>query len=420
MMLIGTSQVDITPEPGVELSGFAARIQPSIGVLDPLHAKGLYITEGEERLLWIHADLVGLEREFVQNFREWAEKHLGLKKRQIMISATHTHSGPATIHLLEAGIYDPGYMEFLLDKLKETAKAAMANPQSCDVVITEGRCDLTVDRRNKASAHTDPRVIAIGFKRSDGTFACVLVNYPMHAVALGPSNRQVSADIPGQVALRMSEKIPGNPKVLVTNGACGNLNPPCENVPLEQVKAWAAQIADSVVLPLLKQSPLSKPIFRIGSRIVPLPVDLLTVPEIEAYAQRAMKDADSMTEWGDKFRRAIDGWRKCMTRMVEEEKAEDHRDAELYCVRFGDVLLLGLNAEVFSRFTDLVREMTGRRVYVVGYANGVMGYLPTKEAYEEGGYEVETAHLFYCAFRPSKGGLELLAEQASDMIEKMS
>jgi len=150
-----------------------------------------------------------------------------------------------------------------------------------------------------------------------------------------------------------------------------------------------------------------------------LPVDLLSVPEIEDYAQNAMKDANSMTEWGGKFRRAIDGWRKCMTRMVKEGKAEDHRDAELFAVRFGDAVLLGVNAEVFSRFTDLVREMTGRRVYVVGYANGVMGYLPTKEAYEEGGYEVETAHLFYCAFRPRKGGLELLAEEASEMIKNI-
>jgi neutral ceramidase len=147
MIRIGTSQLDITPDPGVELSGFAARIQPSTGVLDPLHAKGIYITDSEERLLWIHTDLVGLEREFVQGFREWAEKHLGLQKRQIMISATHTHSGPGTIHLLEAGTYDPAYMEFLQEKMKLAAKAAMANPQDCEIVIAEGKCNLAVDRR---------------------------------------------------------------------------------------------------------------------------------------------------------------------------------------------------------------------------------------------------------------------------------
>lgn len=58
---VGASQLDITPEPGVELSGFAARIQPSIGVLDPLFAKALYLGDGGERVLWIHCDLVGFD-----------------------------------------------------------------------------------------------------------------------------------------------------------------------------------------------------------------------------------------------------------------------------------------------------------------------------------------------------------------------
>jgi hypothetical protein len=58
-MILGTSQVDITPKPGVELSGFAARIQPSVGVLDPLLAKRLYLTQGDARLLWLHCDLTG-------------------------------------------------------------------------------------------------------------------------------------------------------------------------------------------------------------------------------------------------------------------------------------------------------------------------------------------------------------------------
>jgi neutral ceramidase len=52
-MKVGVSQIDITPKPGVELSGFAARTQPSIGVLDPLFAKAVFLANGRERVLWI-------------------------------------------------------------------------------------------------------------------------------------------------------------------------------------------------------------------------------------------------------------------------------------------------------------------------------------------------------------------------------
>ena len=247
-MKVGAAQVDITPKPGVELSGFAARIQPSTGVLDPLFAKALYLADGSERVLWIHCDLVGFDREIVLEFREWAQQRLGLAAGQVMLSATHTHSGPCTIHLQECGRYDPAYAKLLQGCLREAGEAAVAQTEDCEVITTEGRLDLAVDRRQQASKHTDPRVAALGFRRNDGAFKAVVVNYPMHPVALGSSNRQISTDMPGQAALRLSRQLPGNPAVLVTNGACGNLNPPAENVPFAQIEAWGGQIADAVSL----------------------------------------------------------------------------------------------------------------------------------------------------------------------------
>ena len=60
-MIVGTSQIGITPQPGIELAGFAIRPQPSTSVLDRLSVRGLYLEDGPERLLWLHADLIALE-----------------------------------------------------------------------------------------------------------------------------------------------------------------------------------------------------------------------------------------------------------------------------------------------------------------------------------------------------------------------
>ena len=81
-MILGTSQIDITPAPGGELSGFAARVQPSLGVLDPLFAKALYLAKGKERLLWIHCDLIGFDREISDFYLQW---HARLPRKSLQI-----------------------------------------------------------------------------------------------------------------------------------------------------------------------------------------------------------------------------------------------------------------------------------------------------------------------------------------------
>ena len=123
---------------------------------------------------------------------------------------------------------------------------------------------------------------------------------------------------------------------------------------------------------------------------------------------------------GDKYRRAIELWRSALIAAAHAGRVADHRDAELFALRLGYVTLLGVSAEVFSEFADWLRGGTTERVYVVGYANGDMGYLPTQAAYAEGGYEVEVAHLFYGGFRPKAGGLELLAREAKALLQQIA
>jgi neutral ceramidase len=417
-MKLGTSQVDITPKPGVELSGFAARTQPSVGVLDPLAAKGLYLASGGARLLWLHCDLIGFDRTIVTAFRQWAREALGLQPGEVMLSATHTHAGPCTIHLREAGEFDPVYIEFLQQKLREAAALALARTEDVELLAAEGRLDLAVDRRKTASSHTDPRVAALGFRRGDGTFAAAVVNYAMHPVALGPRNRMVSADISGAAADSLAELLPGKPVVLATNGACANLNPPAENVAMEQVRQWGRQIAE-VAAPLKDRGVGTKSTLRVLSRIVPLPLETLDPEGVNRSADRALAYAGPLAEWGDKYRRVVEHWRSTLLRNGSRPQ-NGHHDAELFGVALGEVVLVGANAEVFSEFTDLLRRQSSGRMYLIGYANGDLGYLPTRAAYLEGGYEVDVAHMFYGGFRLKAGGLELLAAMAADLVNDLA
>src|SRR6266550_3453161 len=113
-MKIGVGQIDITPDRAVELSGFAARIQPSTGTLDPIFAKCIVLEDGNARLLWLHADLIAFNETFVRDFRAWAQSSLGIDGDHVLLSATHTHSAPATVKLNGCGRMDDSYLKELM------------------------------------------------------------------------------------------------------------------------------------------------------------------------------------------------------------------------------------------------------------------------------------------------------------------
>ena len=190
--------------------------------------------------------------------------------------------------------------------------------------------------------------------------------------------------------------------------------------PFAQVKAWGRQIAEAV-LPLLQNGvPEPAPRLQVAARILLLPLDALDAKGINAFADRALKDAKSLAEWGDKYRRVVEHWRSTLIASLKTGRSHGHRQAELFAVALGDTILLGANAEVFSEFTEWLRQQTGKRICLIGYANGDIGYLPTRAAFAEGGYEVEVAHLFYGGFRPQPGSLELLADEATRLLRSLS
>jgi len=418
-MLAGAWQTDITPKPGVELSGFAARIQPSTGILDRLYAKALYLQTTTARLLWIHCDLIGYDRAIVDSFRDWARTEFGLARDQVLLSATHTHSGPSTIHLREAGEYDPAYVSFLQAKIRETATAAMSVLGEVEFAAVDGRLELAVDRRNAASSHVDTRIAAFGFKRPDGSFLAALINYPIHPVSLGSSNRLISGDLSGQAAAEMSCQLPGTPVVFMTNGASGNLNPPAENVSFDQVRQWGCSIAHAVAGPLAAAKTVAHPLLKVKARLVRLPLDVLDRKKLEEAADKALSNPDALSQWNAKYIRVVEHWRRTLGAALEAGGVETHREAELFAVRLHNTILLGVNAEVFSDFTDWLRSAAGAGLYIIAYANGDTGYLPTAAAYAEGGYEVDVAHMFYGGFRPQAGSLETLAQEAKTLLRSM-
>lgn len=420
-MKIGVSQVDITPQVGVELSGFALRAQPSTGVLDRLGTRALFLEDGATRLLWLHCDLIGFDARIVTAFRAWAKAQLGLEEAEVLLTATHTHSGPCTIHLEEAGAYDERYAERLQLHLQEAAEAALRETESCAVCSGDAELGLAIDRRNQPSAHVDSRMGVVAFRRANGTLAAVIMNCAIHPVALGPRNRRISGDLLGLAAAEIARRLPGNPVTLLTNGACGNLNPPAVDASCAEFDLWGRQIAEVALTALAKASAPdgdASAALRVATMRCALPLDTLDRAGIDAHVAKITADLSAGPEWRAKVRRAADLWRRPLVAAIEQERVLTHRDLEVFTVRIGGVVFVGANAELFSIFTEWLRRELGASVYVLGYANGDCGYVCPRAAYEEGGYEVEIAHVFYGGHRFRAGGLERLAAEAIALVRR--
>ena len=420
MMRLGAAEIDITPEPGCELAGYAARVQPSTGVNDPLTASALYLDNGKERLLWINADLIAFERDFALALKARLRERLGLEAGQIVLSATHTHAAPTTMRLNQCGEYEAEYTEALADRLFALAIEASGKTEAVSPFFAEGHCDLARDRRGHASAHTDPRVGTLAWKREDGSLAAVLTNYAMHQVALGSDNRLISGDIAGRASAMLRESLPGAPAVLFTNGASGNINPPGHVENFDQLDAWAVEMADSVRAALAQLKPIGSDLaFTIET--VPVPLDDGGPGGIEHWAEELRKvagDGDHLHQV--RLRTAADIWEQKMIEARAKGTLPESLDTEVQVVRIGGISFVALGAEVFSTMGDDLRQATGETLYIVGYANGDMGYLPTPEAYDEGGYEVNIAFIFYYSLRPVREGFGMVRDKAVELVLQLS
>lgn len=428
-MRIGTSITDITPDPGTELSGFLARVQPSLDVHDRLAVRALYLDDGSRRLLWLHADLVGFTRELVAEVKHALADSAGLRPEEIVVSATHTHSGPATIRLVNAGTYDHRYVERLRKDILRTAADAQRSLEPVKMLVAEGRCTLAADRRGKASAHTDPRLGLIAWRRDDGRFAAVLANYAIHHVAMRADNRSISADMAGRAAASASARLPGKPIVMVTNGACGNLNPPSvtsdfiqhnkKPPTFEQMEEWGDQIADAIVAAVSSAAVVSEPVVRSTLTEFDIRLQPFDARQIRDRAAKLRLVYAKETGYvADRYRDAIGVWERKMTAKVAQADWTPRVPMDVQVVRLGETLWVCLGAEVFSIMADELRARLGERLYVVGYANGDAGYLAPSAAYDEGGYEIESAFVFYEGLPVLRGEFERLRDCVEAMAQE--
>lgn len=232
-LLAGSAVVDITPTGSVFLYGYPHVPRYSTGVHDPLECAALYLRGGDAHVLFLANDVIYFPRAFVTDVRRRIERETGVPAAAIMITATHTHSGPIMAdHLSNAADpvlpkVDPQYLAWLADQIVRAAVLAVRAAVPAEVGLAVARAVGVGSNRHNPAGPADPEVPVL-IARSVAThapLACMLV-YGMHPTVLHEDSTLVSGDFPAftRQFLRRSVLPPGCP-VLFHNGASGDQSP---------------------------------------------------------------------------------------------------------------------------------------------------------------------------------------------------
>jgi neutral ceramidase len=433
----GWAAVDITPPLGVPLSGYfvsEGRGACADDVLDPLLAKAVVLASGPVSAALVTTDLIHIPDDLLRRTREAIVAATGIAASHIVISATHNHSGPTLGPLPQGPNLYPGethraYVDVLVDRLCSAVRMAQRRLAPCRLGAGVGTSTINVNRRERRPDGTfmplpflgqhrdgpvDRSVTVIRFDNGSGE-TLLLINYACHAVVLGP-NLEISADFPGATQRFVEHAYGGRVLAMFTNGAQGDINPVIHPGSHDDAERLGRALAGEVIRVAegIEVTPSTQ--LTAGRRRLTLPIRRNPTLEDEAVALERLLAVARTERVRRPLPEIIQEEMDYSIEMMRHLKRVAHPGGvpiEILALRIGDVGLCTIPGELF---TELGQEIKAASPFpttvLLGLANGAAGYMPTRRAYDEGGFEVQATAL-------EAGAAETFREEARSLLAEL-
>jgi hypothetical protein len=455
----GTGRCDITPAPGTPQGGWGAQThQRGLGADMPFYATALVLSDGQEMTAIVDVDSIGFDDEWTGRIIQAIEDLSGIPRNRIRFSCTHTHSGPNTFRLatISEGLdMALGYLNALPQRIAASVWQAQKNLTRVRCAAGSGWCDINVNRRFRTPEGTvvvgrnwegtvDRTVRVVRFDNLNEQPVATIVHYACHPTTMAWDNQLFTPDYPGAARKVVEDQVGG--RCLFLQGATGNITPRrgftgdtrvyrrlgailgleasrvalnLETLPRQERYLGVMQSGAAIALYEDEACEAEAPVLQVAERVVPMPVKSfppVDVLEDEAEACRAELSRLRMEGTPEEVRAATAratqaGWRAGNARQYTGKTAIDWR---VQCIRIGSIALLASQGEPFI---EVAQQITAgspfEHTLFSGYSNGAFGYIPTRRAFEEGGYETEAT-----PFAP--GAAEFLAAEGVRFLREMA
>jgi len=213
----GAAKIDITPDEN--------KLPENIdGILDRLYSRAIVVENGVTSAALVTVDTGMIFEQTWKNVSQRIEKELGIPARNVLLTATHTHSGVMWL--------DPD----LEDNIFRSVKMAKEKLRPARIGYGTGVSYLNVNRNiidpktrrwwegPNYDGPSDKTVAVVRFESTTGEPIAVYYNYAMHAVTVGQLD-MISADAPGAASRYIEDSFDNRIVALWSTGACGDQNP---------------------------------------------------------------------------------------------------------------------------------------------------------------------------------------------------
>ena len=372
--IAGAASVEITPLDVRQtyLAGFGPNRKAN-GVLDPLFARALYLSNGQTETVIVALDLIGLPYPDAMAIRKSIEV---VPAENIFICCTHTHEGPDTMGLWGPAIgsglplvpgKDPTYLKMLADRVVHAVRRAKARSVPAKIAMAEDRTEKEFTWNIRRRGLLDHALSLLRVDRAkDGKNIAVLTNYASHPETLWFENKKISADFPLAIHNRLERKFGG--VSIFINGALGAMVTPGidEDAPLSVRESFYTAY---------------------GSKIAAIAENLAESAQYIDDARLEVENREVMLPL-DNRRFKLASWLGLIERELEDERVR----TTVGYLRIGPAQVVGFPGETEPGLGLACKELlSGAPRFFFGLCNDEIGYILQASDFGTNLYKYETS-----------------------------
>jgi neutral ceramidase len=418
----GAAEIDITPPAGHRMAGyFDERL--ATGTHDPLKAKALVLRHGREEIALVFCDLVGLSLHVTRKARAEASAKTGIPVTNIMIAATHSHTGPLFddtrrnyFHQLaiEKEGKDPTetiyYPDFLTERLVKVIGQAHENLRAASIEtgITQQE-NLTFNRRYwmkngkvafnpgqlnpnivrpAGPTDTDVGMLMVRDSESSKPFAGLTV-FAMHLDTVGGT--QYSADYAFFLQETLRKQYGEKFISAFGAGTCGDLNHINVNKKetfkgFEMAERIGSRLGQAVLAASEHLDKLTEPALAVRDRVIEAELQTYTPEQLADAKTKVTKLGDPNTDFTTKV---------VAVKILDLASRGASVPMEVQVFRLdAETAIVCLPAEIFVELGLAIKKASPfKKTIVISICNDRPSYVPTKKAFSEGSYEVTNSRV---------------------------
>lgn len=411
----GIARTKITPPAGIELAGlgyYLNRVWQR--VRNDLAATALVITDESGRSVVLLAlDLMYNSTELTTTIRQQVAAATHISPQHICVNVSHTHNAPTARFIRGCGEVNESYARLVAEQASTAAITAWRKRESTSIHVGSSNLIGMTFNRTRENGPVDSRVSVLRIDSQSGRPLAIAVNFHSHCTAYMETDLfAIGRDWPGDVVDQLEMAFPGA-TAMYLQGVCGDVNFLRKFNGTELRHEPGRAVTRAALGALNNARPIENPTVSGITRQAVLPTRRWTDDEIMRDREEGLyrlRTGDA-TDWLDGFARVIVNQPErlplryggsveravaAMSRFAVEwtdaalpdfETRPESLPAEVQALRIGNCYMAACPAELFTSLgLRLRKDFPEDNLFILGYSNGSIGYMPDAHDVERQSY----------------------------------